>query len=345
MKNGNKVIQDIVRGMLQSGLVDEVVAFGKGGPGGRHILPLWTSEPQDADKVVTVSYYPCSLAKLVAKYGDKGKKIGMLVRPCDARAVVELAKRQQINRDNIYLIGIECYGVVRGRDAHDEVYVFPAEMEMDGQKKPLDESFLLPSCLRCEYPLPTMADVSLRIEPEGVVSVTANTDKGKEILSSARLSSSEGAQSDISKIKERAARWQEKDFGVLKGMSSGDRLNYWLSQLDKCIKCYGCRDSCPICTCKECYLEPARLLVEGGKVRPEKLFHITRLMHVGDSCVNCGQCEMACPMHIPVSKLCHMLNKELSTLFKYEPGFDLNALPPISTIDDEDLAKTGVDLS
>jgi hypothetical protein len=49
-------------------------------------------------------------------------------------------------------------------------------------------------------------------------------------------------------------------------------------------------------------------------------------------------------MEIPVSKLYHMLYKELSSIFKYESGLDIDTLPPISTITDEDLAKTGVDL-
>ena len=343
MKNYNKVIQDIVRGMLQAGLVDEVVAFGQD-PATMDIAPVFITEPQDAEKVVAISYYPCSLAKLVAQYGDEDKKIGMVVRPCDARAVVELAKRQQINMENTYLVGIECYGVVKDRAGNNEIYIFPEKMEIDGEAKPLDEGSLAPGCLRCEYPIPTMADVSCRLEPDGEVSVTANTEKGKEILSAAKISSTEKPQSDISAIKERAARWQEKDFGELMKMEPRERLNYWLSQFDKCIKCYGCRNSCPICYCSDCYLEPQRLLIEGKEMPPEKLFHITRLMHVGDSCVNCGQCEMACPMGIPVSKLYNMLYKELSSLFGYEAGFDLDSLPPVSSIRDEDLVKTGVDL-
>ena len=339
----SEVIRNVVRGMLRAGLVDEVLAFARGLTES-DIVPLFITDQQDVDRIVTISYYPSSLAKLVAEYRDKDKKIGMVVRSCDARAMVELAKRQQLNLENFYLVGIECYGVVKNRDKGHEIYIFSKEMKIDGELKPLDEGILSPNCRRCEYPIPTMADVSCRIEQSGETLVTANTEKGRKILSAANIPIEEGHQSDITAMKERAARWQDREFGELREMESKERLSYWLSQFDKCIKCYGCRNSCPLCYCADCYLGPERLLIQREEIPPQRLFHITRLMHVGDSCLNCGQCEATCPMEIPISKLYHMLYKELSGIFKYESGLDIDTLPPVSAITDEDLVKPGVDL-
>ena len=39
-----------------------------------------------------------------------------------------------------------------------------------------------------------------------------------------------------------------------------------------------------------------------------------------------------------------MLYKELSAIFGYESGMDAEILPPVYSIDREDLMKTGVDL-
>jgi formate dehydrogenase subunit beta len=120
-------------------------------------------------------------------------------------------------------------------------------------------------------------------------------------------------------------------------MEIEERFAYWTEQFSQCIKCFGCRDACPICYCTDCYLEADRGLVVGGEIPPDIMFPVLRTIHVADSCVNCGQCQDVCPSELPLSRLVHMLNNEISPLFEYEPGMDADVPPPLSIVTEEEL--------
>jgi formate dehydrogenase subunit beta len=68
-----------------------------------------------------------------------------------------------------------------------------------------------------------------------------------------------------------------------------------------------------------------------GEVPPDIMFPLTRLSHIADSCVNCGQCQDVCPMELPLSLLCSFLNSELTEIFEYTPGIHIEEEPPLTT--------------
>jgi formate dehydrogenase subunit beta len=108
-----------------------------------------------------------------------------------------------------------------------------------------------------------------------------------------------------------------------------ERLTFWRSQFDKCIKCYACRNACPQCFCPECTLEE-ELWVETGRVPPPfASFHLIRAMHTAGKCVGCLECELSCPAHIPLTRLYALIRQEVAEMFGYEPGADLEAQPPL----------------
>jgi formate dehydrogenase subunit beta len=113
---------------------------------------------------------------------------------------------------------------------------------------------------------------------------------------------------------------QSKRLQKIQEMSQKERLKYWLNQFNKCIKCYGCRDICPMCFCEVCSLEDRNFILT-GKLPPENpTFHLSRAVHMVGRCIDCGLCEEACPSNIPVRTLYKKVGEIVIDLFGYRTG-------------------------
>jgi formate dehydrogenase subunit beta len=216
------------------------------------------------------------------------------------------------------------------------------------------------NCRRCETNIPTMADIACGkwgIENgKKATFIEVLSEKGSALVDGAveanhlLVEHPGDVAVEIRKTKEEAATevarsWQERDFAPFKEMSLEQRFRYWTGQFSQCIKCFGCRDACPICYCQVCWLEAERGYVQGGEIPPHLMWPTVRVAHVMDSCVNCGQCQDACSMNLPLTRLIFMLNREIAEVFKYEPGMDLDAHPPCTFVTEEETRIDAVSLS
>jgi len=192
-------------------------------------------------------------------------RVGVVARGCDIRALVEMAKRQQVDPGRLELFGVFCTA---------------EEAE---------------AC-HCSDPAP-----DVRSWPH------------------AQVFGERAAGVGVNPI---VARYDE--------MSLEERRAFWQGQFLKCIKCYGCRNICPECFCEVCALEDP-LWVEGGVLAPPfPMYHLIRAMHMSGRCVNCHQCELVCPAHIPLTILHDLIRRDVDQLLGYVPGTDLDAQPPLS---------------
>ena len=83
-----------------------------------------------------------------------------------------------------------------------------------------------------------------------------------------------------------------------------ERKEFWQTQFQKCIKCYGCVDVCPVhVESSASGLDLSKWVPTGQVPPPFPLFHLIRGYQVWDSCVGCGECEKTCPAHIPLKAL------------------------------------------
>lgn len=372
-------VTSLLRYLLENGIVGAVLTI-KARKGNRYDgVPTLINNPNDLmDTAGSLHCTTPNIARFAREYLEEipEEKIAVVCKPCDARATIELAKREQLNRDDLTLIGLNCTGTISPVTAKkmmkEEFDVEPLEVI----KEDIDEGYFTitlkdgstktkklkeieengygrrENCRRCSVNIPRMADIACGKwgveEDEDMTFIEICSDKGSSLVENAIEAGCIQVQKPSAKnIRtreeknnaeiERATEQRRLDFEQIDNLDNRERLKYWMQEFNNCIKCYGCRDACPLCYCEECILEPDREFIEIGEIPPETLFPLTRLSHVADSCVNCGQCEEACPMDLPLSKLFLLLNDRLSKMFDYIPGEDMDDRPPLVSFYEKEL--------
>jgi len=135
-------------------------------------------------------------------------------------------------------------------------------------------------------------------------------------------------------VKQQLGQAPNQSLAEVEAQPAAERLDRWLYEFQKCIKCYGCRNICPVCFCKECSLEHAELIGTGHLPPDIPIFHLVRAVHMAGRCVDCGLCEDACPAEIPLRLLYRKVNAIVKDLFDYETGSG-DTLPPFSILGDK----------
>ncbi len=359
----------LLKFMLEENIVDYVLAVKKGNENFEYSLCL-TSDPKEVVECAgSVLYATPNIAKFVKNYIDTSKvKIAVVCKPCDARAIIELAKRNQINIENVFMIGLNCSGTflpITLEKTLENLNIKIDDIEKVGIRRDklvvsLKDERIVTSdleelekrglgrrenCRRCEIRIPRMCDLACGRwgVPDGkkATFVEICSERGAKVIKKAiesnviefEIASSEDVRArdeEEAFALEMSKKWQDYYFGRMNSMSYEERRRFWFGMFNRCIKCYACRDVCPICYCIDCILNSWRPLVKSGVIPPTPTFHITRIMHVAESCVNCGQCQDVCPVEIPLSRIAHKLNKEVQKMWNYIPGVNLEERPPLS---------------
>jgi formate dehydrogenase subunit beta len=108
----------------------------------------------------------------------------------------------------------------------------------------------------------------------------------------------------------------------LTAMSVAERRAFWAEELSRCVKCYACRSSCPMCYCERCTMDcnrPQWIPVPSHAIGNLE-YHIVRAMHLAGRCVQCGTCGQACPIGIPVHLLTFFAEDSVRRQFGQKGG-------------------------
>lgn len=358
-------LRAVVRATLRSGLATGAVAPRRRAGA---IVPALVRDPAQigGDAVFGAPLMLHNLASLLGEltYRPAQGKIAAVLRSCEYRALVELAKLKQAALEAVLVIGIDCLGAA-GPGAPAETVPEQAAWRArlaapDAAAQPGERS----ACAICVEPAGVSPCVVAGLvgvpADDGVLLAAAEGNEAAAILLEALDGNGEvqvAEAAEVAGAREQAlaavvaARRKAREDTLASWRASQGNFAALAETLAACTGCLNCRRACPLCYCRECTFETALFDHEGqrylaragrrGALRlPSEvmLYHLTRVAHVGLSCVACGMCESYCPAGIPLTAMFAALGGEARKLFDYEPGRNPEEALPLATFREEELA-------
>src|SRR4030042_2039133 len=222
-----KKIRQIAKDLLSKKTVDLIIGFGE------WTLPLRTTPifirtPEGADHLIWNSFCENNLVTYLHKFSQF--KVGIVVKGCDARSITALSLEKRFKPDQLYLIGVPCQRMVdrrrvkkavkgeilRAHEQGDQIIVEGEDFKTILKR----EDFLYPSCQGCTHRTPIKADVLVG-DPVADFPLIATYHEIEEV---------------------------EKK-------SPEERWKFFEKESSRCIRCYACREACPMCYCAECFVD------------------------------------------------------------------------------------------
>ncbi len=297
-------IKEISAKLLKDCSVEMVIGFRKGTVPMMN-EPHFAKTPEDVDTLVWDSNCGINLANYLT---NRKEKIGIIAKGCDSRNIVTHIIENKIKREQLIIIGVPCEGMIDKRKLNA---MFEGEINAvveddknitvtgNGFEKVLAKTEVLQqNCSVCIHRNPVIYDELV-------------ADLVEE-------------QKDVDRY---------TDVNEIESLSPQEKSKYFDDLLAACIRCYACRNACPLCYCPTCFVDEARPQWV-GKSQDEtdvKTFHFLRAFHCAGRCTDCGACERSCPVGINMRVFTKKLEKDCLDLFDWEAGMSLDVRPPLDT--------------
>ena len=314
-KEMEQKLRSEAKALLEQGKVGYIIGF-EAGSLKFTTTPLITSAQEDTSRLVINPFIANNLSVFLTEV--KGQ-VGVVVKGCDSRSLVSLMQDKKVARDGVVILGLPCSGIIdlskveelvgKERDEIDDITQDGDRVvvTVSGNERefPIPE-VLYDNCLGCEFPTPQEYDI---------------------LLGEPTLPAGDSDQAaSLAKIKQ------------LKDMPVGRRWEFWRSEFARCLRCYACRNICPACFCQRCFVEESepQWLLAVPRWQENLMFQVIRNIHVAGRCTDCGECERACPVNIPLRSLTREMYGIVAELFHYKPGMDKDALPLLAAYEATD---------
>ncbi|MBU4149526.1 MAG: 4Fe-4S ferredoxin, partial [Candidatus Omnitrophica bacterium] len=224
-----------VKELLKAKKVDVVIGYKKASDG-VEAMPVFIDKEEDVDKLIWDAHCVYNLSNYLKDF--PGERIAIVAKPCDAKSIIVLLQENQLKREDVSIIGIECSGIVdEKRKGGDIAY---------------DER-----CKGCKPATPTIYDVLIKEEE-----------------------------------KKQAPRLEQDPYESVRKLetkSIEEKFKFWQEEFSRCIRCYACRQICPMCYCPRCVADQTMpsWFSKASSLQGNFSWNVNRAMHLAGRCIDC----------------------------------------------------------
>lgn len=277
--------------LLSSKQLDLIIGY-KRASDGILAMPAFFEKAEDIKDLIWDTYCVYNLSGYLKDFPNK--KIGIIAKSCDIKSIIVLLQENQLKRENVFIIGVECCGVV-------------GEKKSGLRREKVEEASFDEKCKICKPSKPSFYDVLITQKDQKAQPPRLEADP----FSSVRKSEAKSLE---------------------------ERFKIWREEFSRCIRCYACRQVCPMCYCPKCVADqtmPA-WFSKATSFEGNLSWNVTRAIHLAGRCIDCGECERVCPVAIPLRDLNKKIQKDIKELFNYEAGLSTEKKPLLSSFDKND---------
>ena len=272
-----------------------------------------------------------------------GARLGVLLRPCEYRALIEMAKQGSFKIDDLLTINVDCLGTFPIEEYQWRTQRRESKKRMTATEKPVLETLQFarqggivayryrPACQVCESPGAQNADLNINViglpvrqtilvqtrdeataRRIGLPNFAGLSPIGKSAAGDNLLHQHEQT---LAKAIERHRRTMER---ITQGLGEilPRGVDGLIKQLESCGACQACMNVCPICS------------IHSPQRDRDGHYHRESVIRWLVSCAGCGMCEQACPNHLPLGAVFGYIRNSLDEELGYTPGRSLEELLP-----------------